>query len=499
MRSRLGPQELRRPRPPAAIAWEAHPEPYGHPYGAKRSPASVIPSGHPYGAEHSTAPSVRQSGETSQMSLLLAPSAKGWTTCSLRLSALISFITSPKGIPRTQILHIRWVQRPLRSYHALSTAHDSRYRHDVLLCKGLIGGFCGQYLCSARHKQNISTLQNIKMQDNESLREFVKRFGQAILQTPPFFESLVKKPPTTMDDLFRRANKYSCSKTTYEQATQQVLVVGQASRGGTDRNAKLPDRPRPSDRRQEGPGRSERPPLTLSPYHMRNFSYDPRHVRLQVPSLFGRKAHKGETLKAILRSDTGGPSDEEYDSKRKRQKLLRAASVRERINSIQPGITGGAPAHRWDNYFPTSRPHPDIASAPRRPHHVLEIGDFDVRRILIDPGSSAYLVQASVVSHMGHSLIGPTDKDPPAADSLQAIQILEEGTHLTNISSLLTPEETRNIQNALRQNHDVFAWAHSDMKGIDPSITSHKLNVLPTARPIRQRVRRFHPDRQELS
>ncbi|RVX15459.1 Transposon Ty3-G Gag-Pol polyprotein [Vitis vinifera] len=31
------------------------------------------------------------------------------------------------------------------------------------------------------------------------------------------------------------------------------------------------------------------------------------------------------------------------------------------------------------------------------------------------------------------------------------------------------------MQNALRQNHDVFAWAHSDMKGIDPSITSHNL------------------------
>nr|CAN81237.1 hypothetical protein VITISV_031072 [Vitis vinifera] len=42
--------------------------------------------------------------------------------------------------------------------------------------------FVGQYLCSAQHKQNISTLQNIKMQDNESLREFLKRFGQAVLQ-----------------------------------------------------------------------------------------------------------------------------------------------------------------------------------------------------------------------------------------------------------------------------------------------------------------------------
>nr|CAN71147.1 hypothetical protein VITISV_038768 [Vitis vinifera] len=44
------------------------------------------------------------------------------------------------------------------------------------------------------------------------------------------------------------------------------------------------------------------------------------------------------------------------------------------------------------------------------------------------------------------------------------------------------------MQNALRQNHDVFVWAHSDMKGIHPSITSHRLN----------RVRRFHPDRQKI-
>ena len=90
------------------------------------------------------------------------------------------------------------------------------------------------------------------------------------------------------------------------------------------------------------------------------------------------------------------------------------------------------------------------------------------------------------------------DKDPPAADPLRTIQISEEGTHLTNISSLLALEGTQKMQSALRQNYDIFVWTHSDMKGIDPSITSHKLNVLPTARPIQQKVRRFHPDRQKI-
>ena len=147
--------------------------------------------------------------------------------------------------------------------------------------RDLLEAFMGPYLCSAQHKQNINTLQNIKMQDNKSLKEFVKRFGQAVLQVEaysmdvvlqifkrcicpgtPFFESLAKKPPTTMDDLFRSANKYLMLEDDVRAATQQVLVAGHASRSGADRSAKLPDRPRPSDRRQEGPGRPERPPLT---------------------------------------------------------------------------------------------------------------------------------------------------------------------------------------------------------------------------------------------
>ncbi|RVX10497.1 hypothetical protein CK203_016867 [Vitis vinifera] len=114
--------------------------------------------------------------------------------------------------------------------------------------RDLSEAFVGQYLCSTRHKQNISTLQNIKMQDNESLREFVKRFGQVILQveattwmlsadlqakncpSTPFFESLAKKPPTTMDNLFRRANKYSMLEYDVRAATKQVLVAGQTSK-----------------------------------------------------------------------------------------------------------------------------------------------------------------------------------------------------------------------------------------------------------------------------
>ncbi|RVX18157.1 Transposon Ty3-I Gag-Pol polyprotein [Vitis vinifera] len=54
------------------------------------------------------------------------------------------------------------------------------------------------------------------------------------------------------------------------------------------------------------------------------------------------------------------------------------------------------------------------------------------------------------------------------------------------------------MQNILRQNHDIFTWAHSDMKGIHPSIASHRLNVFSTVIPVRQKIRRFHPNRQKV-
>ena len=47
--------------------------------------------------------------------------------------------------------------------------------------------------------------------------------------------------------------------------------------------------------------------------------------------------------KAVINYINRGPSNEKYDFKRKRQKLLRAALVRERVNSIRPRITGKGP------------------------------------------------------------------------------------------------------------------------------------------------------------
>ena len=49
----------------------------------------------------------------------------------------------------------------------------------------------------------------------------------------------------------------------------------------------------------------------------------------------------------------------------------------------------------------------------------------------------------------------------------------------------------------LKENQDVFAWSHKDMPRIDPSIIVHKLNVLPSFSPVRQKKQVFAQERHK--
>ena len=82
-------------------------------------------------------------------------------------------------------------------------------------------------------------------------------------------------------------------------------------------------------------------------------------------------------------------------------------------------------------------------------------------------------------------------------DPLEAVA-LDGPEKLTYIITLLANEEKEQLRHVLLGNKDIFASSHSDMVGIDPTLASHKLNVIATAKPMRQRVRRFHPDHHPI-
>ena len=94
--------------------------------------------------------------------------------------------------------------------------------------------------------------------------------------------------------------------------------------------------------------------------------------------------------------------DDEYSSKRKRQRLLRAATVREHVSFIRPGLASGS-IHSIDGTIVFPAIDPTQVLQPHRDALILtvRVGDYDVKRILIDPSSSADLLQVAVIKRMG--------------------------------------------------------------------------------------------------
>ena len=74
---------------------------------------------------------------------------------------------------------------------------------------------------------------------------------------------------------------------------------------------------------------------------------------------------------------------------------------------------------------------------------------------------------------------------------------LEEGNpeKFTRIGTSMEEKTKQDLVQFLRENIDVFAWSHEDMPGIDPSVITHRLNVYPSSKPVRQKKRVFAPER----
>ncbi|RVW97850.1 hypothetical protein CK203_021200 [Vitis vinifera] len=129
--------------------------------------------------------------------------------------------------------------------------------------------------------------------------------------------------------------------------------------------------------------------------------------------------------------------------------------------------------------------------------------DFDVRRILVDPSSSTDLLRASLINQIGRELFGLENPERILSGFNRATT--------TSLGDIMLPVQvgpvTLNVQFSVVQDLSPFnailgrTWlhymktipstyhqmAHSDMTGIHPSVASHRLNIFPSSRPVRQK------------
>ncbi|RVW28344.1 hypothetical protein CK203_099749 [Vitis vinifera] len=172
--------------------------------------------------------------------------------------------------------------------------------NDALLCKVFPQPTrTGPLMVSSPTSNSVGRTSNRGLQHGCVLQIFKR----SICPGTPFFESLAKKPPTTMDDLFRRANKYSMLEDDVRAATQQVLVAGRPARNNTEGSNKPPDRPKPSDRKQEGPNGLDplerTHPQGIVAGDVPSTRSWPYNRDMPIFPVSGRKAHKSRAFEAI--------------------------------------------------------------------------------------------------------------------------------------------------------------------------------------------------------
>ena len=86
---------------------------------------------------------------------------------------------------------------------------------------------------------------------------------------------------------------------------------------------------------------------------------------------------------------------------------------------------------------------------------------------------------------------------PEPSEELEPVPLDNDPEHLAYIGSKLAEDLKGPLTHFLRENKDVFAWKQADMGGIDPTIITHRLNVSPSFKPVKQKGRSFAPERQK--
>ena len=87
---------------------------------------------------------------------------------------------------------------------------------------------------------------------------------------------------------------------------------------------------------------------------------------------------------------------------------------------------------------------------------------------------------------------------PEPSEELEPMQLDDNPEHLAYIGSKLAEDFRSLLIHFLKQNKDVFAWKQEDMGGIDPAIITHRLNVSPSFKPVKQKRRSFAPEIQKV-
>ena len=294
------------------------------------------------------------------------------------------------------------------------------------------------------------------------LQNFWRSFGP----TTQFFQSLSLDPPATMEELYRRADKFSTLEHNIRATSQTVMITTQSGKPTAKGSSEQKSNQNKSQKRPKVKSEKCKEPPQFTPLNIAydrllplirdlpDFKWPPpmragpnqrnRFLRCNYHRDHGHETNHFQSLKFLVEkliraghlrrylrepingvaatptadtviADTehasgprqainvilGGPADSQYQSKKQRRKMLRAASVRARVNTVkaQEIITTVQPVDDPISFPPIN---PTRVITPHYDALVLTIGinNFDVHRVLVYPSSAADLLHLPALKQM---------------------------------------------------------------------------------------------------
>lgn len=95
-------------------------------------------------------------------------------------------------------------------------------------------------------------------------------------------------------------------------------------------------------------------------------------------------------------------------------------------------------------------------------------------------------------------MVSANEESKPVEELMQVELFEGKSAFTTRIGTQMSHAETESIIACLRRNVDIFAFSSKDLLGIDPDVALHSLNVNPTVKSVKRKLRQFGAEKEVI-